>query len=216
MALALAVAVWILYDHHGFMNGRYFYPIYLVLVPYLAVGLLVVWNGFWVVARWLGQGRLKPQHVVVSYMILGAVIGWADAFTTYHDVREREVDLAHWLEVTHGPFQTVVTDIRASRAGYHVHDAIPKILHNWGSIEWQYPAEEYDLLLLSCLSTPDDCRPLVEAAARRMGLEPVVLPQNHDASRRFLVFARPEKRPRPAPNPALATEPKLLQEANRQ
>ncbi len=212
IALALAGAVWILYDHHGFMNGRYFYPIYLALLPYFAAGLLVVWNAIWIGTRWLGWKRIKPQYAVLAYMALGMTIGWADAFTTYHDVREREVDLARWLEVTHGPFQSVVTDIRASRAGYHVHDTIPKILHNWGSMEWQYPQEKCDLLILSCLSTPPEIRPLVDAAARRLGLEPVALPQNHDASRRFLVFTRVEEDHNPSPTSALATDPKPLED----
>jgi hypothetical protein len=215
MAFALAGGVWILYDHHGFMNGRYFYPIYLALIPYFATGLLVVANAAWCGARWLGWQRVKPQFAVLCYLAVATSIGWADAFTTYHDVREREVDLAHWLEVTHGPFQSVVTDLKSSRAGYHIHNTIPKFLHNWGTIEWQYPQKAYDLLVLSCLSTPPECRPLVEAAARRMGLEPVVLPQNHEASRRFLVFARPEPERASSPIPALATDPKLLQEGIR-
>jgi hypothetical protein len=191
MSSVLAVAVWILYDTHGLINGRYFYPIYLAMVPCFATGLLVVANGFWIGARWLAWNWLRPQYAVLGYLGLAMSIGWADAFTTYQDVRERDVDLAHWLEVTHGPFQTVVTDMRASRAGYHVNDSIPKILHNWGSIEWQYPGEKIDLLLLSCLTTPTEHRPLVEAAARLFGLEPVALPQNHEATPRFLVFARP-------------------------
>ncbi len=195
----LAGGVWILYDHYGLLNGRYFFPIYLALMPYFGIGLLLVWNVLWVQARRWERTWLTPKSTAVFIVCLAIGLGWTDAFTTRYGVREREASLGAWLAETHGPFRGVATDLIASRTGYHAGNEAPKILHNWGTMEHQFPGETYDLLLLSYENTPPESRPLVEAAARRMGLEPIIIPKDHEARARLLAFARPRANPLACP-----------------
>ena len=192
LSIALAGAVWIFYDHYGVLNGRYFYPIYFALVPYIGTGLLVVANALWNWAQRKEQPWLKPQYTAMGLVLFAVVLGWADAFTTNHQGREHEVEFGEWLGETQGPFQCILTDLESSRPGYHIQNAVPRIMHRWDVMEYQCLERPCDLLLLSLRTTPPESWPSVEASARRMGLEPVTFPPGHYARNHFLAFVRSE------------------------
>jgi hypothetical protein len=195
ISLALAGSVWVFYDHYGFLNGRYFFPIYLALMPFYGTGLLLVWNALWAGARRLEWSWLKPQYTALFIVGLAIGLGWADAWTTNFEERDQEADLGRWLEETHGPFQSIVTDLESSRAGYHARHEAPTIMHHWSVLESQPQYQNCELLLLNLAKTPAEGRQFVEGWARLEGLEDLPLPADHAASLKFLAFIRPAAHP---------------------
>ncbi len=192
VALALAGGVWILYEKSGLLNGRYFYPVYLALIPFCAAGLLAVLERLKERAERSSRTWLKPSYSAAFMILLLLSLGWTDAFTTYHASREREAELGVQLAKTYGPFCFVVTDLQGTRAGYHAQDDIPAILYHWGTIEKQFN-RPYDLLILSRATTPQSEDPVIEAAAARMGLKRVKFPKDQYPDGHFLVFVRPRE-----------------------
>ncbi len=200
IGFAFAGAVWILYEQSGVLNGRYFFPIYLALMPYFATGLLLVWNALWAGAVRLNWAWLKPRYTAIFIFWLAIGLGWIDALTTFHTEREQEVDLGEWLTETHGPFQFVATDPTGSRAGFHAYRQVPGRLQNWATMEIQFPEKPYDLLILTCRCTPPECRTMVHDAATRMGLKQLAIPKDIPASGLFLIYLR-------EPPPKVASDP---------
>ena len=193
VALTLAGGVWILYEKTGLINGRYFYPVYLALIPYCAIGLLSAFEAWGDWAERSDRAWLQPRQTMALILLLFITVGWIDAFTTRHSSRECEAELGVQLAKNYGPFQFVVTDLQGTRAGYHAQDDIPAILFHWGTIEKQFD-RPYDLLILSRATTPAENDPMIEAAAARMGLERVRFPEDEYPQGRFLIFVRPKTR----------------------
>ncbi len=191
VALALAGGIWILYEKSGLINGRYFYPVYLALIPYSAIGFLSLLEAW---GDWAERSKrvwITPAFTSGCIVLLFVSVGWIDAFTTYHAGRECEAELGVRLARQYGPFQFVVTDLQGTRAGYHAQDDIPAILFHWGTIEKQFD-RPYDLLILSRATTPVENDRFIEAAALRMGLNPITFNKSDYARGRFLVFVRPK------------------------
>jgi len=193
LAFALAGGVWVVYDHHGHLNNRYFFPIYLTLIPYFGIGYLLVFYGLWNGAERLSWPRLKPQYTAIFLILLSVSLGWADSFTTDYSNGERELEFGEWLEKEHGPFHSVAADCESARPAFTIQRGVPTTIYHWSTLDSDDTPQSHDLLILGKRSTPQHCRAAVRANAERLGLKPLALPADHFARARFMVFVRPEK-----------------------
>ena len=193
LAFALAAAVWILFDHYGHLNGRYFLPIYLTLIPFCGIGYLLVFYGLWNFAERSNRPWLRPEYTAVFLIVLAIGLGWADALTTNYERRQQEQEFGAWLEETHGPFHSVITDSESIRAAYRANRDVPNVLPHWSTLPTQYADFAPDLLILGCQATPPEARGVVDAEVARRGLVPLSLPEKQEGRGLYLVFVRPRE-----------------------
>lgn len=191
LAFAIAAAVWIVYDHHGHLNNRYFLPISLALMPYFGLGYLLVFHVLWNRAERLKWSWLKPQYTAIFLILLSVSLGWIDSFTTDYTKGEREIAFGKWLEKEHGPFRSVAADCESARPAYTIQRGVPTTIYHWSTCDSAHTSS-HDLLILSKRSTPQHCRAAVRADVERLGFKPLALPADHFGRAHFIVFVRPQ------------------------
>jgi hypothetical protein len=104
--LGLVLAFWFLTQE---IQGRYFFPLLLVALPYGAGGLLALAEVLTsLAARWKPTMPLKLAAVNTALLVVLCVACTADALTNkFHDRRERR-DLGQWVHEAIGPNQKIV------------------------------------------------------------------------------------------------------------
>jgi hypothetical protein len=130
---AVMGAVWIrLAAGNGGINGRYFLTMFFLIAPVFAVGLLSVMR--YISARpwgWSrGAGRLMlngPTAATVMLTLITAIL-IADALTSKHDRRSRDLQIASQLVERYGPFDHVIVDHHTARIGYAAQRRLPETL----------------------------------------------------------------------------------------
>jgi hypothetical protein len=93
----------------GEVIGRYFFPILLVTLPYIALGLYEVAQRL---ARTLQRAAASlganPHKVMAVLLLVVAAIGCTDALTNSFEPRRQRRDLGNWLRTQIGPNQRIM------------------------------------------------------------------------------------------------------------
>jgi hypothetical protein len=185
---------WILFDSHGATDGRYFLPIHLLLVPFVAVGLRLTVAGMTRLLRRTGRPAVR-RAAVTAAVGLAVLLGVGDALTTWHETREAEAGMGEWLRQQHGPFAAVTVNHAGLRAGYTALGSVPRVVEE--SMAFQGPPTPGELVIINIDDLTKEQRAALGDLARRGGFRPVDYESPPMAFGRFLVFVRCETIHRP-------------------
>jgi 4-amino-4-deoxy-L-arabinose transferase-like glycosyltransferase len=141
LAGLLLAGIWIRLWWGGGMNGRWFYMVYLALIPWQAAGAVVC-------ISWLGRRTssepLRLRRQTVALFCLLATIGWCDVATTTHQGRDAHRVQGEWLAREYGRPDYVVVNRGAERVGYYFMQEMPA-----------FPPTGCSLRKLICITRPD-------------------------------------------------------------
>ncbi|MGH7127512.1 MAG: hypothetical protein ACREIV_03020, partial [Planctomycetaceae bacterium] len=164
LSLAMLLGVWIRLSASGDMNGRYFYTLTLLLVPWEAIGLIAL-------VRWMG--RRSPQaarRAALLTMITLVALFWTDALTSQHPRRDAHARLGRWMRRELGPLRSVVVDRSSCRVGYFAQETIPQIGAEDRPMRTLLAEETPELVILSVKNNPSYQSPELIAWLESQGL----------------------------------------------
>jgi hypothetical protein len=198
VAAGFLLAIWIRLSQIGEINGRYFFSIYFLMIPFVATGFL--WSFHIVVQfgrRLFSSAPLQIMPAVGLSLILICVYLTA-ALDADHRHREAERSLGMWLKERYGPLDSAVTNRGALRVGYYAFGAQPIISETFFTrYKFQGPGSP-QLVVLSTLGAPKNYQLHLQKKLDKW----IQIPQEKlpETAAGFLVFVKP-----PPPSTKLST-----------
>lgn len=185
---SILLAVWIYNEQNRAINGRYFYTVFFLVVPFGGLGLLVVIQSLRaLVGRFVSSER--ATLAAVAALVLLTAVNWGDAFTSRHERRQREADFGRWLQLQYGPFGSIVGDWRSSRVGYYAMGDIAHVNYSGRSVGSLIEQKQPEAVIHSSRNSPPEMLAAIRAQARRFGLQQIAkdaLPTSGDGFEVFL------------------------------
>jgi hypothetical protein len=127
VAAGFLLAIWIRLSQIGDINGRYFFPVYFLMVPFVAIGFLWSCHIMTRLGRRLFSSAPLQIMPAVGLSLILTCVYLTDALNADHRHRETERSFGMWLKENYGPLNSVVTNQRALRVGYYAFGKQPII-----------------------------------------------------------------------------------------
>jgi len=192
VAAGFLLAIWIRLSQIGDMNGRYFFPVYFLLLPFAAISFL------WTLNRLEQFGRRLFKSVPLQLAPVALLIGvlssvfLTDALTAYHRHREAQDSLGRWLNEKYGPMERVTVNQSAIRVGYFAVGGQPIVSNRFFTSERSHaPGVRPQLVILSTRQIPADYQSQLQGTLDRWNWQQIPAEQLPETAAGFLVFINP-------------------------
>ena len=183
-------AVWILFARHGVTNGRYFYPLVIILLPFQAMGLLKCFETYWQ-TDWTRRLTLLPERGSWVFTLVALLlVGYVDAISSGHSSRNAEVEVAQWIHDRGIADSVILCDHGSKRIGYHAHEKVPAVIGVCEELPGHLESDSPEWVVMSkrCMGSQNEADLLRET--RQRGFELVPMLEYPRAEEHFWIFHR--------------------------
>ncbi len=190
--IALLLAIWLRTDTSHNINGRYFFSLFFLTVPFQALGFMVVCKALGKISQAKLDINLNPVRLapVLGLIFLLTSFYWADAFTSHHFKREEQIKLGKWLHKNMPEVKTILVDRNSTRIGYYAQGSSPQANYHHALFSDLIKKNPPDLVIFSKELVSDYFKKNTTKLVKPLGLEPIDTSLLHPLAKNYLILAK--------------------------